>query len=627
MAFLSLDLDKSDAARGTTSGRKAVAFPTLDGITPTSVRPSGCAGCAHAAAHDVCEALAFLPPHGEGRYDRVPVDVRPDVQTMHDVQAALFRAAYCFQGYIGNELLYNVGASGDNGSQFVTYEVVSAAGDVLTLKGPNPKRVLIGSLRVNPEWPFPDPATGLTSRLVPEGREYALPAGASVEFSYPSVLERKARPMIVKVNPPATDAATAEFTVIVDQTVENATSPLDLAFPPGDGKYWCRVRWEATSPARWLNLQAPHETQFTRHTAEFTSAAVHELLDTGGNSTRVLWPGMLPGAALVTMHRQGGGTELVGAVASLLETVQTGTGTWETTIDLTGFDFVATYEKAVVVYHPEARAADDYRLPFQSSCSHSQVDFSGSYVHRGGRRCQLVDSSGFEAYEGECWQPGCDGFALGNTVESYGSGEYLPDDMGDAGFWGGLWHRASWIVQQGVPGMSAARNFSLSRPSGGGPSVQSLCGAFVDEVPGGLFASRNEHESPKLGQLLEWTDEDGHERMGLWTGAFYGAGVLFDSDGPDKRWVAGTTPAAGGIAAAVSGWGTKDEADGVAMNTGLARLPWRNVGRTSVYSFAGGGNAMGRTNEVHENSEAFIVAITKGLVFNDVAEQVRGRFA
>ena len=169
---------------------------------------------------------------------------------------------------------------------------------------------------------------------------------------------------------------------------------------------------------------------------------------------------------------------------------------------------------------------DRFRKPRISTCKHSKKDHSESYEHKGGRRCCNVDNADLlNKFEAECWQPECAGFetACNEKVAANSS------------FWSGLWTRSNWLLQQGIEGFSTSRNFTLIRPSGGGPSLAGIAGSFRDEVPIDFAAYTIEWNRPLMGKLIEWTDDDGDAQLTLLRGGFYREGIdLTHLGGPDE---------------------------------------------------------------------------------------------
>lgn len=623
MAFFGLfSIAKEDVSRRASPGMGSIAFPAT-GLVEAPLRLPGCSGCSKRVAHNPCSGIGIQIPHGEHRYQRVPLVQRPDVATLNRLQTALFALGYIAWGYIGNDILFNSSAA-NNGSQTLGCELLGSSGNVLTLRADNPKALTLGVSRENPDYPLPDPETGATTPFVFLDLTQVLPVGAAVEFDHPSILAGKLSPMITKVNPPVSNDLTGvTFTVEVWADCSNAREPLDAYYPPPGGRYTCTLRWEALDASDFGNFQAPRETAFSRKTLEFTELGTYALTNNAGGACRILWPGMMTEAVVVELVRRvsaGGGSDFMtdGWIEDRLTGLDPSPGSYSTSIDLTDIDTV-TYERAIVTYHPEAIATDAFRIQFASGCMHAQKDPSGSYKMVGDHRCAAPGSSGFSTFRGDrCWKPGsCDAFALGDAAGTFGAPEFTPADLGAAALLSSLWHRFNWIIEQGIPGISSHRNFRLRKPHPGGPSIQGLAGGFADVVPSGYFARRQPHFGAVFGKRITWTDEDDNEQQGIVPGAFYAA----------SEYTAGTTPEAGCIAGAVSGWSSKLDALGAAMDPGLALLPHRLTGRASVYEYEHSAAAMHASNELVQ-----IEAIVSGCSLSGdedtaVTASVRARFS
>ncbi|TXH08434.1 MAG: hypothetical protein E6R03_18220 [Hyphomicrobiaceae bacterium] len=608
--FFGMDIAKEGVARRDVDGSRSIAMP-VTGLSECLILHEGCRDCTKRKLHNVALAIGVEIPLGENRYARVDGNSRATIAEVNRVQSGYFALQNLSQGYVGDGTPFNAGAAADNGSQGQAYQIVgvSNGGRRLTLRtqaagGANPKKVIVGTSRINPEWPLPDPETGEPQRIITSQVPICLPVGAQVEFQYPSVLFNKRCPVITKVYPPASidEEAVVDFDVEVSASCEAAMEPWDLSLPAVEGKYYCKVRFEALRPAKWLNIQAPVETQFAPHSMELNTEAAWALKDSAGNDTRVLWPDMGNGAWGIG---EGFGSSpfrcfLVGVGTSVelsraecmtrLATVDTGTG-WRTTFNTVGLGIPGTYSKALVRYFAEAVEGDEFRVPFAGSCANAQVDPSGSYIHDGGRRCVRVDSSGYESFRAVCWKPGsCDGFALGDMTVGYGAEQKMRvDDFGSEAIWGGLWHRSDWILKQSIAGVF---HYTIDRPSESGPSAESLIGGWADEVPGGKFERVRPFWLPNWGIVLRMTDEDGNERVRLESGAFFLKPDDFtDLGGPDNRWVAGTVPRAGCLPQLVDGWTSRTWSNGLPRSEGFEFFPYRGTGRCDVsgeYGFGAG---------------------------------------
>jgi hypothetical protein len=595
-----------NAPRLTTTGQKMWCCPTLQGGAEMVAKsPAGCVGCSKQEAHAIADELLMALPLGLHRYGAIPAKQRADVTRWHRLQSHLYLRSWILWGHIGNGSPYNAGAAGDNASQTWLYEIISAGAGTMTLSGPNPKYITSGKSRVNPEWPLPDPQTGATSRLIWETEPGALPAcGAAVEFLPVSVLAGRLNPLISRITMPDSNAATCEFTVHFDDgtDVSNAMQPYDLAFPPDDGKYHCGIRVEFLRPQAWKDYQAPFEGKVARRRQTLADGpGVYTLQDSEGGDTKILWPGMAANAVQVILD-----TGIVPDVADRLDTTWDGTK-HVTTLDLTDL----TFSTGVAIFWAEATATDATRVPCQLQCSRSETDPTGSYIHDGGpQHCSRTTASGFLAgkYHQRCWLPGkCNGFTLSDDS---------PGTAGDANFLGSLWTRAGWILEQGIPGTSAIRNFSFTQREGA--SIQGFAGSWCDEVPGGFFPRRWEYFGRRLGKHVAWTDGDGDEHMALIHGAFFlEAHDYSDSGGPTHIPDASdSTFALGTVAELVEGWSTGKTAM-------LAGFPWRGATETNVYTYATGGGSALLVN-TPAVSEAYLTAINPNEV-GDAAAVARLR--
>jgi hypothetical protein len=308
-----------------------------------------------------------------------------------------------------------------------------------------------------------------------------------------------------------------------------------------------------------------------------------------------------------------------------LVTVQSG-GSWETTFNVSDLTFGAgatDVDEVQVTFWHEAVSGSGTFVHHTSQCANSQREISGSYTHDSAHRCMAVDSSGFTAYQRECWQPGgCDRFALGDEVSAYGPTPELPvSNYGRASWWSGFWHRESWILEQAIAGDS--RNFTLIRPTGDrGPSVASLAGSWVNQVPDGKFQRRIPWWGPIWGKRVTY-DDSGDEYQMLVHGAFFEEGYQTTTL---QYWDASTTPDAGAIADEVTGWDTKTDATGASIRATLRHLPWRYTGRTNLYSYAHGSSSLAKTNIRQTGSETFIAKADMTAVDSAMNAALQARF-
>lgn len=576
---------KTDAARSTTTGSKMWCVPAYTSGGTEAVNPPGCSGCSKAASHAIAEQVTHAVPYNRDRYDLIPTAEKLDVETLNRIGAALFVWHYTLFGYIGSNIAFNAGAA-NNATQTWRYEIVSCGQGTLELKGRNPKLLSASAGRLNPLWPFPDPETGSTARLIYEDQVGALPLlGAAVEFRPPSVLSGKLAPMISSITPPASDDEDdVTFTVSFADNVDlsNAKEPIDTGFPPDGGKYYCDLRVEFLSPQDWRDYQAPLEQQFTEQEVELTTATTHDLKDSDGNDCKVLPP--VVGTETFKLTWVGLDGDEPDAL-SLLSTTES-SGNYTTTLDLTGL----TFTSVTVKYHARSVATDTTRHQSMAQCVHSKADPSGSYGDGGDQHCQQPTSTGYAAgdYHQNCWLMGsCNKFAL--VDES-------PNTAGDDAHLASLWTRADWVTVQGVAGSSATRNYSLVKY--GGPSVAAIAGGFVDEVTEGFFPRRVQFEEPRLGQRVEYDDDDG-TKQNVVTGAYYLQPYNLSTGERNVPDASGNNFDLGNVSDNVSGWTTGKDAtvDGEPLR----------AGGTHVYNYTSSGTLSGDNTTV--TSESYLVAL------------------
>lgn len=564
--------------------------PSYASEDSVSVRnPAGCGGCSHRAAHNIAERLLQVTPFGAPRYSLIPLEERQDTESMHRIGAALFLWSYTLWGYIGNSTPYNAGEAGDNASQFQVYQITGAGEDSLTLRGRNPKSLMFGASRLNPEWPLPDPETGELGRLVWTNRPGVMPpCAASVEFVYPSCLCEGIIPLVIRVECDSDEIDDVTFTLhfAPGTNLMMAMEPFDLAYPPGAEGYRCVVRFEFLQPQIYRDYQAPDETTFSPVRRVLTGAVVHELLDSEDQSTRVLFPSMAPGVFTFTLMPDNVAVDLTTRLIT-----NKVAGGYETLLNLTGL----TFDKAIVNYYAESTASDTMRVPVPGQCSKSRLDPTGSYIHGDTQHCGDTDSSGFqdELYHERCWLPGkCDGFSLQDESTM---------TMGDHALLGSLWHRAGWVLEQQIEGYSATWNFRLYNR--GGASIEGFAGSFCDQVSGGKFPRRTELFQRTMGKRLVYETEDGDQKHTTLHGAFYLSSYQWgtSSYNPDASDIAGAQ--IGIVAERVEDW--EDD-----KPEGLNGFPHRYVGGTNVYSYQSwSGDSLARVNTSCP-SESYVVAVS-----------------
>ena len=254
MSFVTVATARTNASQRVAAGQGWSYLPNQSTWTETVHDLAGCATCTKLAAHGTCDLIGFAVPQGNNSWDTIPATKRVDYLTYRSVFQALWQLDYIFNGHIIG-IIYNAGEGGDNATQEFGYEVTAVSGTTVTLKGPNPKRLQLGSSAPNPEY-----GTGEGGALAITEQFFALRPGAMLRFLQPSVLADKLSPYIVSISPPASNAAAnVTFTVVVSANVSNARQPYDEAYPPADGKYYASVAFTQFHDASWPNVQPPVE--------------------------------------------------------------------------------------------------------------------------------------------------------------------------------------------------------------------------------------------------------------------------------------------------------------------------------------------------------------------------------
>jgi hypothetical protein len=288
MAFAGLDKTNADTPRRTEEGRKNISL-TNPGTTEHPIRPAGCVGCANESAHGVCQWLAYEIPVGNTRNQYVDSDSAITLAKLNELQNAVFLAHSSIHGGAITNAPYNAGtgATGNNASFALLYEITSASGSTLSLRGANPKRILAGSTIPDPEW---IPGSG-DPRLVTNTFNTSLIAGAVVEFLAPSSLTGKIKPLIKRINVPASDTLDdVTFSVVCTAPIGAATEHLDAAYRAN--AYYCRIHWELNLPQVWLDLQAYKEAQWTVASVTVDAPGIVTLKNGLGSDTPVIYPSM-----------------------------------------------------------------------------------------------------------------------------------------------------------------------------------------------------------------------------------------------------------------------------------------------------------------------------------------------
>lgn len=485
--------ERSGSDFSAVEGRRNLRAPDVVDTELLWFRLPGCAGCARGEAHDPCHGWGVAPDPARQRWEHVAAGYRLDEEFLLAVSRAAWLLGYIQDGYPHN-LAWNYGEAG-NVEQAEVYEIKGVSGATLTLSGANPKRLSRNVATLNPDWP------STAGRLVYSAEYFALPVGAACAFLAPSCYAEKGyEPYVARVNYPESDDATVEFTVELSASAANCLEPADEKFPSGDGKYYVRIYWNQDAKDAWPNWQANRGAVWTRNTLRVAEPGVVSLTSRSGGAARVMWPDMQERALLVYyVDGVGRRVELEeSAVLARLETEQAGEGAWATTLDLSdieGTDFE-------IYYRPEAESADDPDLTaLAGQCANAQRDHAAD----GEWFCARPDSSGAGDFAAGCWQPGCDGFCLGDERAGYRGGA-MADAPSEARFckwFDGLFHRGDWYIEQLIPGVGLPMNYRVGRPAGGGPSLGGILGGFADSCPTGNYPMRWNLRQASMGKLVE----------------------------------------------------------------------------------------------------------------------------
>jgi len=581
-------------------GKRNFREPSLTDSEPQYATAPGCSGCSQAETHAPCIALGFTGDVEAQRWEHVSENVRLDWEFAAAIQQAAWLLGYIQNGY-PHDVIYNYGEAG-NVEQSAVYEIVSVSGATLTLKGANPKNLRRDVAILNPDWP------ATPGRLLYSTESFALPVGAACDFLAPSVYHEKGfSPYVASISYPESDDPVVEFEVVLSARAASCKNPYDEKFPAADGKYYVRLYWNQDTRDSYPNLQPNRGAWFSRRTVMLENQGV-VTFSNGENNTRVLYPGMLPGALTVRY------TDTVGRIATLsaeqitarLSTVQNAEDDWTSTLDLS--DIEGT--NFVVTYRPQCASGEDQDLiPFAAHCANAQRDFatSGQPVWF----CANPQASKLDSFQPRCWQPECDGFCLGVEGAHGFQISRSPDPPAEvrlAAYWDRLWHRGDWYIEQLVVGESGVRNYRIGRPSGGGPSLEGIIGGFVDSVPTGKYPLRWNYYAPTMGELetIEETDPES-ENYGRTLSLVFGA--FFAQTEQD---LTEAIPLEGALSGAL---GLEPETP-----------PW--IGATDIYSYGITVLGLNRRADQYAQQEAYAVAIEPGATEDaSVSADIRARFA
>lgn len=616
----------------TDEGIKGCFFPlTSPALTERKIPINGaCRTCTKFTDHGPpAKGLGVAIPFGEGRYQRVDAgypggEAHPAADTLYEIFSALWLAHYCANG-VPFGYIWNVGAtaSGDNISQQIRYQIISAAGNVWTLKGRNPKFIPVGTLRQAPGW---TPASG-PPRLTPGSLATVLMPGSMAVLAEGLAQRNTNRPYIVKVNPPVTDdLEDVTFTVEMSNTVEHSMTAEDARFPPGDGKYYVEFFWEAAYPWVAPNFQVQFETQFSAVSHIVSKAAlegvdgIYVFKDSDGNDTRVLFPLMMEGAMVISYRRVSHPLWTVIDDVDLqpkVQTVQSPGPTWVSSVDLTDWMFADLIEMRIA-YRPQAVASDTFLLQYAGNCANAQLDRTLSYVHHGGRRCMNTECDQFSSFQNQCWQPNASEFCLGGELAAYHPERVAspkPSEITKTDWMNLIWNGYSWIFFQMEAGVSATRNFGFTR--GSGPSIAELLGVFRDRAPGGKFPTKQPLNYPRWGRRNLLYDDDGNRRHEIKYGAYISA----------EPQNAGATPILGSLNTSVSGWVTKYDQLGNLRDLRQGCYPSWNPSGVHEYTYAQTRNGLNTSNRRQVSGELFAISVSPTEIDRAFSDEITTRFS
>lgn len=579
--FPDLPADRTPVAPRTADGMRGIVFP-VTGLEEIPVLVKGHerlgSGCA-----DPVLAFGVRPPVDEGPNDRIPALEHLTAEFRAEHFAALYAAAFAQHGILFGTL-FNSGPAG-NVSEQQRYTVEAVVGNRLTLTGPNPKFQVFAQSELNPGW-----EVGVSGRIQYTNKYFSLSPGAMVVFDAGSVLYNKLRPMVTKVYPPESDAATATFDVEVWASCENAVTPFDAGVVPSNYVYHVDIYWNALTPQPWPNYQPIQWEWWTSRSLEWVveegevELGVVEFVNSEDVPSRIIYPNMpfpvIPGfLGFALSYIKGDESAVVVSGTEALELLSTvwdsEAGRYVSRLDLTGLGAVEVNARAWV----QAIDEDTGRVPWLGSCSNSQVDFSGSYVHdeATGRRCTNVACPAFSSFRGECWNPDVPDFALGNNRRSWGGKLVLPPyAWGDSEAVSRAWSDTSLILKQGEVGGSSHRNFSYSMV--GIHSLQEMCGSFRNLVFGGLFSRYDQVYPPQFGEVYTADDDRSYIRHGFFI--------------RDKEVNLASTYRPTGAVGNIDGWLDQPGDDGNARERHVRAFLNGNQGGASVATYRHQGNAM-----------------------------------
>lgn len=629
-------------------GRKGVVYPALADTTQERNHTlPACSNCSKLADHGKpCCEMGRVVDVGDEVLDVVNPEEVAEAEFLHRLVMAIWATHYVLFGRpMWRPENFGMGTS-NNVTQGPVFEILSVvAPNRLRIKCDNPLNMLTGYTVTNPEWPFEAPAElrpewmsdeewdiAKFAYLIPQGKRHCLPICAMVDFAFPSVLAKKLNPYVTKIIPGTSAAANGvEYEIELSHTVSYAMTPYDLAYPPSDGKYYGGFYYYSLVPEEFPNFQVLETMWITRKQltvdgeAFATASGVIELNNSNGDGCRVLAPSMGTGVLVVRYKREGAApVTLSDAEVTAALTIDDDGEGWQASLDLSALLEFEDIEGVTVIYMPEAVEGDSPVIPMQGSCSNSQRDYTGSYIHTEAltstgygsatHRCMNVFCSKFQAgkYRTSCYDPKASGF-----VRGYGTGGFPITNPRDSKWLMRLWSDVTLIRVQGLPGLNNGRNFWIERK--GVPSLQEIVGGVYDMVPQGKFSRREPLNFPRMGQRREFVngdDEADHEVIhGLFGARTYRGN---QSEGYEDLGFVGA------LREIVSGWDSRKDARNDTLTTREKDFPSNSPPPAHLYQYDLGVNGASYGLRVSDAScEMFITGVPRAAV-NSAAMTVIG---
>jgi len=513
----------------TEDGIKGLVFPQNEDFEEVRLCFQGCKNCPKQEAHSSpAYDITYRNQHnGKFKHFLDNPQHRIEARTAHQIFAKLWLRHYVLYG-VQKGTLFNLGqGTASNISNQVRYEILSTSGKTMVLRGRNPWKLGFPISKLNPEWPL------VPGRLLSEVGYIHLPLGSEVNFAPPSVLYEKLKPFITKVIPPESRTEDeVEFNIEVSHSVNFARTPYDAKYPPADGKYYCEIFFYGQSPIAVPNFQKKEQATFAwknlyinREQLDALENTWMNLNDKEGNPCRILYPNMGQNCFILIIYKIGQNPMRMSdeIAKTYLRTVDLEGGGWRTDINLVFEKIDPTVFAVQIIYMPESTEGEEFLFLHQSSCSNSQIDYSGSYKDGVNNYCTNKSCSHYKEgkFKDQCWNPNATGFAIGDETNFVGQlGFPTPSDIQNQKYLSDIWSRSSFTFNQGMPSISSHRNFYYERPVDGGFSIQEMTGAYQDFVFGGFFAKKQNLFFPMLGKPRDYRDDDDQELIDFETGLF-----------------------------------------------------------------------------------------------------------